>query len=264
MAGDWIKFEITTPDKPEVWSIAQELNIDPDAVVGKLLRVWSWFDQHTEDGNAPSVTKMLLDRIVGVTGFCDAVIKSGWMVESDQSIALPNFDTHNGKTAKNRAVTAKRVAAHKEKKRSGNEEGNAGIVTEPLPKEEKRREDNKTPHTPRKRGELNADQQRRFDRFWVAYPNKKSPGQAEKTFAKLNPDDLMLSRMLKAIDQQISHRDRLIAAGRFVPEWKHPSTWLNAKAWNDELEPVQQPLTGTHVSAVGSPTPMLRDFPMED
>jgi len=74
MAGDWIKFELATPDKPEVWAIAAALSIDPDAVVGKLLRVWGWFDQQTENGNAPSVSKMLLDRLVGVSGFCNAVI----------------------------------------------------------------------------------------------------------------------------------------------------------------------------------------------
>lgn len=141
MAGDWIKFEIGTSDKSEVWAIAQALTIDPDAVVGKLLRVWAWFDQHTEEGNAPIVTKMLLDRIVGVTGFCNSVIAAGWMTESESEISLTNFDRHNGKTAKNRATTAKRVASFKKGKKESNDEGNGVGVTSPLPKEEKRRED---------------------------------------------------------------------------------------------------------------------------
>jgi hypothetical protein len=42
MAGDWIKFELTTLDKPEVCQIADLADIDPDAVVGKLMRVWGW------------------------------------------------------------------------------------------------------------------------------------------------------------------------------------------------------------------------------
>ena len=108
MAGDWIKFESATPDKPEVWAIAAALGIDPDAVVGKLLRVWGWFDQQTEEGNAPSVSKMLLDRLVGVSGFCKAVIDANWMHDDGATLSLPHFDRHNGKTAKNRAVTAKR------------------------------------------------------------------------------------------------------------------------------------------------------------
>ncbi|WP_434681323.1 hypothetical protein J3P77_09515 [Pseudomonas sp. R1-18] len=134
MAGDWIKFELTTMDKPEVCQLADLAAIDPDAVVGKLMRVWGWFDQQTESGNAPSVSKKLLDRSVGVTGFCDLMKSVGWMEEEDGFISLPHFDRHNGKTAKNRALTAKRVASHKTK-------GNAASVTSALPREEKRRED---------------------------------------------------------------------------------------------------------------------------
>lgn len=38
-------------------------------------------------------------------------------------------------------------------------------------------------------GVLTKEQQERFEKFWQAYPNKKSPGQAEITFAKFDPDD---------------------------------------------------------------------------
>lgn len=112
---DWIKISADTPVKPEIWAIADILNIDPDAVLGKLLRMWIWFDQHTTSGNAPSVTKLLLDREVGVTGFCEAVTKAGWMVDANGKIVLPNFDRHNGKTAKTRAVTNRRVVKHRKK-----------------------------------------------------------------------------------------------------------------------------------------------------
>jgi hypothetical protein len=142
MAGYWIKFDTSTPDKPEVWSIAERLGIDPDAVVGKLLRVWAWFDDHTEKGNAPSVTKALLDRRVGVSGFCDAMVLAGWLKESDGQLEIPNFDRHNGATAKSRGLTAKRVANHK----AGNAKGNAPSVSGALPRaEESRAEENLSP-----------------------------------------------------------------------------------------------------------------------
>jgi len=137
MAGDWIKFELTTLDKPEVCQIADLADIDPDAVVGKLMRVWGWFDQQTENGNAPSVSKKLLDRLVGVIGFCEHMKSVAWMIEIDGVISLPHFDRHNGKTAKNRLLTAKRVANHK----ASNVKSNAANVSGALPKEEKRRED---------------------------------------------------------------------------------------------------------------------------
>jgi hypothetical protein len=141
MAGYWIKFDTSTPDKPEVWAIAERLAIDPDAVVGKLLRIWTWFDDHTEKGNAPSVTKALLDRRVGVTGFCDAMIFAGWLLEEGGVVSIPNFDRHNGATAKSRGLTAKRVANHKAGNATGNAKGNAASVSDALPRrEEKRRE----------------------------------------------------------------------------------------------------------------------------
>ncbi len=120
MAGDWIKFELSTSDKPEVWQIAASLNLDPDAVVGKLLRVWGWFDQQTEEGKAPAASKGLLDRLVGLPGFCDALILSGWMADEGDEVVLPGFDRHNGSSAKKRLATAKRVADHRAKKLTSN------------------------------------------------------------------------------------------------------------------------------------------------
>jgi hypothetical protein len=139
----WIKFETCTSDKPEVWQIAQSLGIDPDAVVGKLLRVWAWFDEQTEDGNAPSVTKALLDRNVGVTGFVTSMLQVGWMVEKDGQLSIPNFGRHNGDTAKKRALTAKRVSESRGNSKDVTQvkqNCNATSVTGALPREEKIRE----------------------------------------------------------------------------------------------------------------------------
>jgi hypothetical protein len=138
MAGDWLKMEVDLPEKPEVWRIASIVGIDADTVVGKLLKVWRWFDAHTEDGNALGVTYPLVDHVAGVTGFAEAMALCGWLVQSGSVMSIPHFDRHNGKTAKNRALTAKRVAKCKEK---GNGESNARSVTTALPREEKRREE---------------------------------------------------------------------------------------------------------------------------
>ena len=94
--------------------------------------MWGWFDQQTENGNAPSVSKKLLDRMVGVIGFCEHMKSVAWMIELDGVISLPHFDRHNGKTAKNRLLTAKRVANHK----ASNGKSNAANVSGALPKED--------------------------------------------------------------------------------------------------------------------------------
>mgnify|MGYP001826100635 CR=1 FL=1 len=133
--ANWIKFAHDTPDKPEIWEIAAILKIDPDAVIGKLIRTWIWFDQHTLDGNAKNVTDVTqmyqINRLVVTPGFCEAVIQAGWMVRKDGKLTLPNFDRHNGETAKKRALTSKRVKKLREKKR--NDSG----VTKALPDKDK-------------------------------------------------------------------------------------------------------------------------------
>lgn len=143
MAGEWLKFEANTPEKPEVFAMTVALGWeDPDLTVGKLLKIWRWFDQQSIDGNAPSVTLSLLDRICGVTGFAQAMCNVGWLLVVEGGLRLPNFSRHNGKTAKDRALTAKRVSKHKSNDEA-NAKGNAASVTSALPREEKRREDSK-------------------------------------------------------------------------------------------------------------------------
>jgi len=143
MAGEWLKFESNLPEKPETLAITVAMGWDdPDLTVGKLMRLFRWFDQQTIGGNAPNVTAALLDRIIGVSGFVQAVADVGWLVISGKSISLHNFDRHNGATAKSRALTAKRVANHKSNA-TGNAEGNGPSVSEALPREEKRRVEKK-------------------------------------------------------------------------------------------------------------------------
>lgn len=138
MAGDWIKLQKDTPDKPEVLAIASRMNLDPDAVVGKLVRIWSWFDTHTVDGNALSVTYALLDRLAGITGFAEQMSFVGWLNQEGHVLSLPNFEYHNGETAKKRALGKNRQDKHRSNDES-NANSNASSVINALP--EKRREE---------------------------------------------------------------------------------------------------------------------------
>ncbi len=163
MAGEWLKFESNLPEKPEVLAITASMGWDdPDLTVGKLMRLFRWFDQHTTNGNAAGVTSALLDRVIGVTGFVQAVQKSGWIVVSDAGIALNHFDYHNGASAKTRAQTAKRVA----KSRASEPESepcNAPNVTGALAREEKRREEKKEQPKDRERSPVGS----RLPADWV-------------------------------------------------------------------------------------------------
>jgi len=109
MADFWIKIEKGTPDKPEILELAALLDIeDPDTITGKMIRVWSWFDSNSENGHAPIVTKVLLDRLTGVTGLTDGLVTVGWLEKTEEGYSVPNFERHLGKGAKKRASDAER------------------------------------------------------------------------------------------------------------------------------------------------------------
>jgi hypothetical protein len=109
MAVPWIKVEVSLPDKPEVMAMASILGVDSDAVVGKLIRIWGWADTHTTNGNAAGVTNSFIDRYTHCVGFAEALRKVGWLGGRDAAIEFPNFNRHNGQTAKSRALTKDRV-----------------------------------------------------------------------------------------------------------------------------------------------------------
>jgi len=137
MAGDWIKIDITTPDKPEIDKMASLLKLDHDSIVGKCIRVWVWADLQSVDGNALIVTESFLDRLTYCPGFAFALRQVGWLSGREGRLTIPNFDRHNGQTAKNRALTVKRV----QKSRNG------ASVTKSLPEIEKRREEKSNAET---------------------------------------------------------------------------------------------------------------------
>jgi len=101
--------------------MATQLKLDPDAVVGKLVRLWSWAEVSRINANAMSITFEFLDKLVGKKGFGAALMKAGWLREVDGVMQFPNFGRHNGPEGKGRALTAQRVSRHREKKRTSDE-----------------------------------------------------------------------------------------------------------------------------------------------
>lgn len=109
----WIKIDHTTLDKPEVMQIAEKLSITPEQAFGHLCRVWIWADQQSLNGHAISVTEKALDRVSGHAGFVTAMREAGWLKGKDGALSFPNFDNHNGETAKKRALAYKRQVTHR-------------------------------------------------------------------------------------------------------------------------------------------------------
>ncbi len=132
MAGDWIKMRHDLGDDPAVITLIAETScVDADHVVGKLHKLWSWADRQSRKGHAPGVTPQWLDTFLGCQGFAKVLKKVGWLRVTDEDIVIPKFDRHMSKSAKNRALAARRKVTQRSRTNRDN------VVT----REEKRREE---------------------------------------------------------------------------------------------------------------------------
>jgi len=73
----------------------------------------------------------------------------------------------------------------------------------------------------------------KFAHFWIAYPKKKSKGQAEKAFNAIKPNEQLLETILSSIEQAKTSDEWLKDGGQYIP---YPATWLRAKGWEDEFQ----------------------------
>lgn len=95
-------------------------------------------------------------------------------------------------------------------------------------KEPKKVSPSKAPSKPRTRTRTETGL---FEQFWSVYPKKKNKGKAELAFAKLAMDDELLQTILQAVEVASQSDDWRKSNGQFIP---HPSSWLNARGWEDE------------------------------
>jgi hypothetical protein len=134
MAGDWIKVEHATVDKPEVALFSELLGVPVPHGFGLLVMFWMWSDKHSRDGLVTQVSRLSVDTVTHTPGFAAALEAIGWGAFDDscRTLTLPNFTRHNEAPAKSRALTRERMKRKRD----------ADSVTTASP--EKRREEKTT------------------------------------------------------------------------------------------------------------------------
>jgi len=226
MAGDWIKVENSTPNKPEILRIARMLGITKDDAFGKSMRFWIWLDANCVDGVVDGVVSTDVDAIVECDGFSDALTKVRWLSinENDETLVITNFKNHNGETAKKRASKNKRQANWRNKV-DGDVDKDAS--TDATTREEKRRDK-----------EIYKE---KFNQFWLIWPKKVCKDTAKKSYIKIKPDDLLQAKIIKAVKSQAL----MWSDPQYIP---NPSTWLNQKRWEDEISPNKVSYSQDHLA----------------
>lgn len=149
MAGDWIPIQCSLPDSPKVARIASLVKIDADAVVGKLVRMWRWFGEHTTNGVTHIGAEFIDDRVVFCVGFVAACAhpEVRYAIIDGTKLTLPEWTRWNGSAAKTRLKDNQRRAKNRAKDVPDLSRSKRDTCPENVPPEtgpENRTEQNKT------------------------------------------------------------------------------------------------------------------------
>jgi hypothetical protein len=139
----WIKITGGLCDKPEVMRLARTLEISRDEAVGLLVRFWTWTDSVTVDGVVDAVVDADVDGMMAQPGFARSLEAVGWLQidGSKAQLRIPNFERHNGESAKKRALKSERQARWRNKTVDASVDAHVDVGAST--REEKRRSKNK-------------------------------------------------------------------------------------------------------------------------
>jgi len=199
MAGDWIKMRSDLFTHPKVVRITSALKADRLRTVGGLMSVWCLFDTHSTDGHLEGYDLDTVDEMLGWPGFSSAMKMVGWLAQDSEGLVLPEFDTHNGQSAKRRAQDSDRKRAERLSASEADKNGT---------REEKRREEKKEATLVVKKGESGEKQ----------HP---PASQSDRTRASRLPLDWALP--LKWGDWALGER----------PDWNHEKVRSVAEQFRD-------------------------------
>lgn len=118
--ASWIKWAKGLTRRPEVLQIASRLGRSPREVAAILMELWEWADDNVapdnESAKSPGFVRIVsgncppIDGILSVDGLTKCLVDVGWLIVHEDRIEFPKFGRHNGKSAKQRALDAERVA----------------------------------------------------------------------------------------------------------------------------------------------------------
>ena len=233
-----------------------------NAAMGLWVRAGSWCAQHLTDGFVPN--EMI--SILGTPAQRAKLVKSRLWIEVDGGCQFHEWN-ENGRQPTSQSVREQRsAAATRQAKWRANKSADPQVnesrngVTEPFVTQEVTEAVTPTPTRPdpiptsnevgiktRSRASRSGDATPdRFDEFWALYPNRVKKDDARKVWAavlrkKVDPD-----HVLAALTRQV---EAWRAEGREKKYIPHPTSWLRAGRYDDELEQGRLTLVPPHVPA---------------
>lgn len=237
MSAGWIKMRVDLVNHPKVVRIASALNADKRPatraqrvhVVGGLYAIWAVFDAHSVDGSLEGYTPETLDEEIGWPGFCNAMGSVNWlMFDGDLTVSLPEFEEHNGSSAKRRALEAKRKREEREAEREA--EKAAGQPPKPVRKTSASNADTMRTREEKRREEISSPNGeeiilRDFALVWSEYPSR--PGRSRVNALKAYRARLNAGADPQAILEGVQRYAAYVQVMKTEPHFiKQPETFL--------------------------------------
>lgn len=131
-------------------------------------------------------------------------------------ITIVNWELYQSIDSKNNKQTNKQLT-------SNQQADNKRITTNKKEKKEKKVKNNN----------ICSNSDELFSQFWSAYPKKRGKSNALRSWEKLKISNELFNIIMTKLEIFKISNDWLKDNGQFIP---YPSTWLNGKRWEDELD----------------------------
>jgi len=212
---NWLCWHVGTVTDPKFGRMAEELEMPR----GNLLAVWALVLEAAKDGAGEFSIDP--DDAAYVLGYETQEIMDILSAFEDRKLIDGNCVVNW--EGRQHAKSTERVRKHRERTKRDETDETVSSVT-------KRSNVTETDETPTDRQtdrQTNKETDSAFAEFWLAYPLKKSKGQAERAYrtARKEADAATLLTGAKRYSADPSRK----------PEFtKHAATWLNGKCWLDD------------------------------
>jgi hypothetical protein len=107
-AGHWIPWSIGLHQKAEVVRMARMCEVHPHEMAARCMIVWAWAQDQTVDGMVPGLSPADISFSVGIPKIGEAMESVGWLFDTGDGVALPNWERFNGRSSKARMQAAER------------------------------------------------------------------------------------------------------------------------------------------------------------
>jgi hypothetical protein len=205
---------------PKLARLCNDLKITPFDAIGRLHVFWWWCIDYAPTGRLDKFdAPQLADAAEWKDApeqFVQALVNANFLDDVDGVLSVHDWLDFCGELVKQRCRRLK------EKRRT---------LRHVLPSKSRHPTQPTGPNQPNPTQPTNQLLTWFEQRFWPAYPRKKSKGQAKRILLAMKPTEPLQDRILDALERAKTSADWLREGGQYIP---HPATWLRAEGWEDE------------------------------